>query len=57
MKDSYEESKCRLPGSMLKTLVAIVICTITVTFCVNGQDFSNGQWLDLTHEFNDKSIY
>ncbi|WP_236701302.1 cyclase family protein [Thalassomonas viridans] len=46
-----------LPGFWRKTLAILGLCALSTAFGAYGQDFSNGKWLDLTHEFNEQSIY
>ena len=37
--------------------LATATVVIGLTFSAQAVDFDKGQWLDLTHEFNEKSIY
>ncbi|WP_281558018.1 cyclase family protein [Thalassomonas sp. RHCl1] len=45
------------PGFWRKTFAALGLYALTTIFSVQSQDFTSGKWLDLTHEFNEQSIY
>jgi kynurenine formamidase len=55
--NNMDNNRAHLASLSIKGLAAIVIYGLTTLCSVYAHDFTQGQWLDLTHEFNEKSIY
>ena len=44
----------------MKKTLALFVCTLFITSCTTQQastDFAAGQWIDLSHDFSDQTIY